>query len=103
MESPMIIPNQIAWLILSLIVIIFFLYIGGVIALFRKSKKILDDEGHERIRKPLLWMGCSGLGIIILISSCWGTTLVPLLGYSYQNEIVSCQIMQSYQYLIRMK
>jgi len=93
MENPTLISNRISWLILSLIVIIFLLYLGGVAALFRKSKKLLDNETYKRIKKPLLWMGCSGFGIISLISSCWGTTFVPLLVYSYQDEIVSCQVM----------
>lgn len=103
MEHTTIFYNRISWLILTLVIIIFVLYIGGVIALFRKSQKMLDQEKHERIKKPILLVGCSGIGIIGLISSCWGTTIVPMLVISYKNEIVSClemPIADDYKFII---
>lgn len=64
---------------------------------------MLDQEKHKRFKKLILLVGCSGIGIIGLISSCWGTTLIPMLVLSYQNEIVSClemPIANEYKFII---
>jgi hypothetical protein len=71
----------------------FYSFSGWVIAFFRKSRIALSQEKHELLKKPLLSVGLSGLGIIALISCCWGYTFVPTLVWSYQNEKTTCREM----------
>ena len=82
--------NRLGWLLLIFIIIIVILFVGSLITYLKKSKKILDPEDYQLIRKPILLVGYSGIGIIGLIFICLGPLVIPLLVMGYQNEIVSC-------------
>jgi hypothetical protein len=93
MEDPTVFYTRIAFLTVALVSFVFIVFLAGVIGFFRKSSVTLSQEKHELLQKPLLSLGLSGFGMIVLISCCWGITFIPILISSYQYEKISCREM----------